>query len=497
MKYLLLLQCCIMSLFIISAKCAVVITKMDKTIVSNDPPSIASLPFNVTGVLVRPLFIDGEKCSIEKAPSAHVRIRGNGTDGDNAVIFILRISTAIERGCATVDDIISATIVYNQWANDIGIPEVKAIILLDTFTDLKQTPTWPFFATETFPHRRGLPIPVTLIRAENVPEIRNTVDYQQSRVIATVTHDPGKINRALFSSWFQTLRWASFVIIVMFFLHAFGNIIFIAIYGKFEFDLRTLAFALAFISVIMALISFPMEHQSIACQFITCGYNLLFTISYYFLLAIWYTANFSAKLKRRIIILRSVIHISFVLQITARIVIIVTYAFELLAITRENYGFIYVTANSVLFITDALTAIIFAYYASIIYQRMNYCVNNAARNALARFALISVAASATMLITGIQCMLYSSVYWSIVPDKVIARRIYGIICLTAKAGVLLYMFGIRMPEYPSIMSETFISTPCYTYRILWCEIKRRLSTKTYVQSNTSTSTLVPSSVHVF
>jgi hypothetical protein len=50
-------------------------------------------------------------------------------------------------------------------------------------------------------------------------------------------------------------------------------------------------------------------------------------------------------------------------------------------------------------------------------------------------------------------MFDTSICWFVELDKeVIARHIYGIVRVTAKLSVLLYMFGIRMPEYPSVTS---------------------------------------------
>lgn len=111
-------------------------------------------------------------------------------------------------------------------------------------------------------------------------------------IIIITSIDAGDINNVLFADLYQGLKWTFFAIIIMSFLHTFGNIVFIAFFDKFEFDLHTLTLALAFISVIrkltkniygntvkldhysfintdiVTLATFPMEYENIICQYI-------------------------------------------------------------------------------------------------------------------------------------------------------------------------------------------------------------------------------------
>ncbi|KAI9592065.1 hypothetical protein BDF19DRAFT_241488 [Syncephalis fuscata] len=263
----------------------------------------------------------------------------------------------------------------------------------------------------------------------------------------------------------------------LFILHALGSFIYIWLFGSLEADLRTLAFVAGFLAVVLDLVVIPSNFGDLSYHIIIQISTILCSIAFYFLLVIWCSLKLGKQIERRIRLFRIVIHIGFAMRIIIHTAVLIIVAVDCYDTDHIVNIIVYNILGYFLISQQLLTALIFAYFTVVFYLSMKNCISESLRNALARLAIISTASFVAFLLNIIDVFLLLNLEWSIDADKMIARLSYNIVGLTIVSAVLLYVLGIRMPDYGKTSSETIIVSPLFAYRLLWSEIKARLFNK--------------------
>lgn len=268
-----------------------------------DPFQIPMSPYNKTGLLINLVPASSGKSCKFASPMVPIE-EAQLLEFTGSIVFVYW-GAAEAAGCHNLYELSASVVGLNASMAAKKLPSIQALLVFAsrTYMGVIGSPVGEKYVSHSTSVPDSAPLlPTVWLYPEDALDFYNTFGEVMDPVTATLVQEPGAWNAVFLSVAYQSTVWAIFIVNTMLVIYAVYRIIHLYRTKALIFDLRTCVFCMGIVSTTSNFLSFrcmlmssvvycvalPMRLETLVRFHLELFSSLIFNISFFLLLLLWY-----------------------------------------------------------------------------------------------------------------------------------------------------------------------------------------------------------------